>query len=325
MISSPPLIFIHYGPARYLRWTLQAARRTNPEKRIILLGDESNRSFARGTADFFLFENYANGTALAEFERVFQIIQGERHHFHKHGGIEAWLKFVFRRWFLMHEFLKSEKIDSFWTFDSDTLLLAPLAPREKNFSAFEATTQCRGMCLNAWVGSRRLVERYLTCINELFNDEIYLQGQRERFTKELGLAFNEMDAFSEFCKRASIKTCPASHVIEEATFDDALAIVDDYEPASQKILGKTTVKGLWISSSGELYIRQASDQAFVRLLSCNMSWMPDFFWKRLLLLTGPSSKSHVKISRKNQKDFTEVNLHTPWMSTLRNLLFRSPL
>ena len=308
-----PLIFIHYGPARYLRWTLLAARRTNPEKRIILLGDESNRRFACGVAEFFLFENYATGAALAEFERVFQVIQGERHRFHKAGGIEAWLKFVFRRWFLIYEFLKSEEINAFWTFDSDTLLLAPLVPREKFFSTFEATTQCRGMCLNGWIGSRHLVERYLTCINDLFNDDSYLQRQRDRLKKDVGLAFNEMDAFCEFCKRASVKTCRASQVIEGAVFDDALAFIEDYEPAPQKILGRTPIKRLWISSSGELYIRQASDQVFVRLLSCNMSWMPDFFWKRLFKATTPRknlfAEDHSLVVE--EKNLREISLDLP--------------
>jgi hypothetical protein len=198
MPLSSPLIFIHYGPARYLRWTLEAARRTNPEKRIILLGDQSNRHFTQGVAEFFFFEEFATGKPLQEFVRIFQVIQGERHRYTKEGGVEKWLQFVFRRWFLIDEFLKKEAIDSFWTFDSDTLLLESLDNVENRFRHVEATTQCRGKCLNAWVGSQSLVERYVCCINELFKDLLYLEQQRKRLLRDLTLSFNEMDAFEEF-------------------------------------------------------------------------------------------------------------------------------
>jgi len=98
-MNSSPIIFIHYGPAHYLKWTLETARRTNPEKMIVLLGDSSNRRFAGCGVQFVDFETMAGGEKELEFQKIFQVIQGARHRFNKHGGIEAWLKFVFRRWF----------------------------------------------------------------------------------------------------------------------------------------------------------------------------------------------------------------------------------
>jgi len=98
-LDSSPIIFIHYGPAHYLKWTLMAARRTNPDKRIVLLGDPNNRRFVGGGVQFVDFETLAGGEKEREFQKVFQIIQGERHRFNKPDGIKIWLKFVFRRWF----------------------------------------------------------------------------------------------------------------------------------------------------------------------------------------------------------------------------------
>ncbi|MBX9577075.1 MAG: hypothetical protein K2W97_01195 [Chthoniobacterales bacterium] len=318
MLSSAPLIFIHYGPASYLRSVLQAARRTNPKKRIILLGDASNRRFARGVAEFFFFEDYAKGEAVQEFERVFQVIQGERHRYTKEGGVEKWLKFVFRRWFLIHEFLKNQNIDAFWTFDSDTLLLESLDKIQSRFAHVEGTTQCRGKCLNGWIGSRSLVERYVNCINEIFNDSAYLQAQKERLLHEVTLSFNEMDAFEEFCRRENVKTCRASEIIAGEAFDDALAMVYEYEPAPQKILNRTEVKRLWVSATGQLYIRTALDQEMVRLLSCNMSWMPDFFWRRLFKLTTP--KRRARSFLENEKKLKEVSLDPSWLLKIKKLL-----
>ncbi len=316
MYSSPPLIFIHYGPAPYLRWTLQQARISNPHKRIILLGDEKNRSFARGIADFFPFKDYEKGKALQKFESVFQVIQGRQHCYTKEGGVETWLKFVFRRWFLINEFLKSQSINSFWTFDSDTLIWEPLDKIQARFTSFEGTTQCRGKCLNGWVGSQQLVERYVHCINELFNDTAYLEQQRERLHYEITNSFNEMDAFSEFCRREKIYTCRAAKVIGGETFDDALAIIDEYELAPKKILGRSQIKRLWVSSDGKFYIRRVADHQMVRLLTCNMSWMPDFFWKRLIKLAATSFQG----SKKNEPMYKEVSLEPPLFSKVKKFL-----
>lgn len=278
------MIFIHYGPAHYLRWTLKAARRTNPDKRIVLLGDPSNRRLAGSGVQFVDFETLAGGEKEREFEKVFQVIQGERHRFNKHGGMEIWLKFVFRRWFLIEEFLLREKIDSFWTFDSDTLILAPLWPRESRFSGCDAMTQCKDACLNGWVGSRALVSRYTCSILDQFRDPEYLVAQRGRLRTHAGLAFNEMDAFLEFRRREGVKTAHGEIPVDGEIFDDALAFSDGFEGASEKVLGKTTIKRLWTDGKS-IFAKQNESRQFVRMLTCNMSWMPDYMWRRIIAAT----------------------------------------
>lgn len=274
-----PIIFIHYGPATYLSRTLRCARRTNPDKRIILLGDQSNRRSAEGAAEYFPFEDFSSGAKPARFQQVFRAIQGERHRFSKHGGVEAWLKFVFRRWFLIEGFLAQAHIDSFWTFDSDTLILARLGQREARFRDVDATTQCRGECLNGWVGTFQLVEHFTSCILDLFSDVSFLETQRERLRTHAGLAFNEMDAFGEFRRRAGARTMRASSVIQGEAFDDALAFVDGYEPSPVSVHGRTAIKRLWTSPQGGIWAKL--DGEFVGLATCNMSWMPDYLWRRV--------------------------------------------
>ncbi len=294
-MSGVPIIFIHYGPAFYLRRTLNCTGRTNPDKRIILLGDPSNREHVCNGVEFVDFKTLTGGVKDRAFQDVFQIIQGRRHRFNKHGGGETWLTFVFRRWILIEEFLQREGIDSFWTFDSDTLVLAPLDPRESRFRDVDSTTQCRGECLNGWIGSRNLVDRYTRCIIGLFKDPAYLDAQRERLTTHAGLAFNEMDAFAEFRRRESLRTWPGETPINGEIFDDALAFVEDFEIAPEKVLGKTVIKRLWTDGKSIFARRSASGQ-FVRLLTCNMSWMPDYMWRRIIAATrgGEVARSRVE-------------------------------
>ncbi len=308
--ADAPILFIHYGPASYLHWTLRCARRTNPDKRIFLLGDESNRRSAEGAAEYFPFEDFSSGAKHARFQEVFQAIQGERHRFSKHGGVETWLKFVFRRWFLIEGFLAHENIDSFWTFDSDTIVLAPLAPREARFRDVDATTQCRGECLNGWVGSFRLVERYTACILDLFSDPLFLDAQRERLRAQAGLAFNEMDAFSEFRRRENVATRRASEFFDGEAFDDALAFAEDYERALDPILGRIPVKRLWTTQSGGIWAKSGGIP--VRLLTCNMSWMPDYLWRRILNTVKADSLVPAS-QRVDPGVLREVNLREPFL------------
>ena len=311
-LNTSPIIYIHYGPAHYLKWSLEAARRTNPEKQIVLLGDSSNRQFVGRGVQFVDFETLAGGEKEQEFQKVFQVIQGERHRFSKHGGIEAWLKFVFRRWFLIESFLEHEGGDAFWTFDSDTLILARLGTRENRFSDAEATTQCRGECLNGWIGSRALVSRYTRCMIELFQDPAYLEAQRERLRTHAGLAFNEMDAFAEFRLRESIKTWHGEAPVAGEIFDDALAFSKGFETSPEKVLGKTTIKRLWTDGEA-IFTRLKESGQFVRMLTCNMSWMPDYMWRRIAAATrggGDGSRGTGAEGRESRVEggFREENL-----------------
>ncbi len=283
---NPPLIFIHYGAAPYLRWTLRTARRTNPGKRIILLGDAQNRSSARGLAEHVEFSHLEEGPELAEFDRVFQVLQGDRHRFNKLHGTEFWLRFVFRRWFLIANFLRREHIEAFWTFDSDTLVLAPLQPREARYRGYDCTEQCRGECLNGFVGSRTLVENYIRTINLLFQDPDYLQAQRERLKTHAGLSFNEMDAYREFRSRHALRTIRAVEPIDGEVFDDALAFIEDYEESPEKLMNRTQVKRLWAGPGGGVFARR-KDGRVVRMITANLSWMPLFMYRRLARFATP--------------------------------------
>lgn len=313
---SNPLIFIHYGDAGYLRYTLDTAQRSNPDKRIILLGDDSNRKFCRGKVEHIPFSRLETGNELAEFDRIFQVIQGERHRYTKLHGTEFWLRFVFRRWFLMLNFLRQENIDAFWTFDSDTLVLAPLTAREERFRAFDCTEQCGGRCLNGYVSSRQIAESYTAMIIALYKDDAYLAEQRERLKVHMGLSFNEMDAYVTFRDRTGLKTWAGSEPLENEAFDDTLAHPGWSEAAPKKILGKTVVKRLWAGPQGGIFIRRTDNGSIVRLVSCNMSWMPDFLYRRLAQ-AATTPETDARVTRPpSLENLREVSLDEPPLETL---------
>jgi len=260
--------------------------------------------------DFTNYREFQSTERVHRFHAVFQPIEGTRHRLSKRSGNEQWLRFIFERWFLVSEFLRKQNIDRFWTFDSDTLLLAPLAGREKRFASYDATTQCRDCCLNGWIGSRHVVERYTDCILALFEDENYLATQRERIKQHTGLAFNEMDAFGEFRRRENVRTFHAARPLDGEFCDDSLAYDANFEASPHKVAGRIQVKRLWSSPDGALYAKHLETDRFVRMITCNLSWLPDYIGEKLARFCL-TPEQDAKVKPPVESELREVDLSQP--------------
>jgi len=286
-MSPVPILFIHYGPSAYLRQTLAGARRSNPGKEVHFLGDEDNRRFCPRGVRFHAMSDYSSGPLMSEFRAVFRPISGENHRFNKSGGVDTWLRFVFERWFIFRNFLEAHGIRRFWTFDSDTLVACDLGLREPRFAGFDATEQCRGCCLNGLINSIDLVHGYTAAMIRLFQDEAYLTKQHERLKIHRGLAFNEMDAWQTFRDESRPATCALGTPCEGEVFDDALGIPNGYVPASAKIRDRIPLKKVLVDQRGAAWALREPDNEPVRLLTLNLSWMPDYFYRRLSPVCRP--------------------------------------
>ena len=196
-----PIIFIHYGNTPYLEYTLRLARYHNPNKRVILLGDESNAWLKKIDIEHYLFADFARSTEVDKFNQVYKFIAGEK------KRKPEWTKFVFLRWFYIYNFIREYGIKQFWTFDSDTLILADLSTWEGVFIKFDCTTQCRGSCLNGFVASQEVVKKYVEKINELFERVDYLNEQKEEMKRDPNWAFTEMRAFDTYKKEERLNVC----------------------------------------------------------------------------------------------------------------------
>ena len=280
--NAAPVIFIHYGPSGFLRQTLRSARVTNPDKRVIFLGDASNRKLCPPGVDFAPIERFAVGEDLRRLRKAFVPIIGSAHRFNKQGGQEYWLRFVFERWFIILEFLKDEQIFRFWTFDSDTLIHCRLAAKEAELATYDATEQCCGRCLNGYISSRDVVESYTEKMIRLFQSPDYLDMQRERLKIHRGLAFNEMDAWQTHRDQEGLRTLPLGIPRNGEVFDDALAITKGWRVAAQKVRGRIPVKEIAFDEDSSVpYAFPENESSPVRLLTMNLSWLPDWLFRRL--------------------------------------------
>lgn len=277
-LSNYPIIFIHEGDCDYLEYTLKCAKVFNPRARVILLGDETNEKYKEPGIEHFFYKDF-QGEKSVLFDSVFQPIAGKDH------IREAWwINFVFKRWFHMFYFIKNQRITRFWTFDSDTLILCDPNLKTDKFKEYDFTEQCNGMCINGLINNPEIIEAYLDKINKLFQDETYLNRQREDFKVHTDYAFTEMRAYLEFKQNTPIKTLRLNTIIDDETFDDCICQQHDMEMEGG-------VKKLYFRDGG-VYLKHLPSQRLIKANSLNMSWVPVSFIKRVYdVVSQEGSKS----------------------------------
>lgn len=266
----PPLLFIHKGNSDYLFYTLTCAKLFNPEREIILLGDDANKHLGRVGFTHVPFSQFDDDPLLAQFNSVFQCIASP-----EWKGRE-WLQFVFQRWFYLHAFIEKRQISSFWTFDSDTILLSDLSIHEHKFQQFDCTTQCNDHCMNGWVGSREVVERYLLKTIEVFKRTPFLEKEKEKASRSVIQHFNEMRTFDIFREEEGIRTIRTATIIENSAFDECICLADGMET------NEHGTKNLYLNpSSGKVLEKKAGSDDFVLINGVNMSWVDSIFMAQL--------------------------------------------
>ncbi|GAA5508256.1 hypothetical protein [Novipirellula caenicola] len=271
-MANPPIIFTHYGNSRYLPYVLETARLTNPDKEVVLLGDEKNRWIGKQKGiTHRQFRDFDYGDAIDRFDRCYRPIQGPQHH-HIKGG-EDWLKFVFKRWFFVHNFLVAHQFDSFWHFDSDTMILESLADHEAKFESYECTEQCNGQCVNGYVSGSAFVSRYLQKINSIFEDTRFLEAkQQELESLHPNWAFTEMSAYECLKQDEQVRSIPLSSIIDGTTFDDC--ICHEHGMQMERLFNGREIKKIYCSAEGGFYGRNATTGEAVRMITLNFSWVP---------------------------------------------------
>ena len=274
-----PIIFCHYGNTFYLKYTLKSARINNPDKRIILLGDNTNRIIAKNIGvEHYLFKSFKYGSELEKFNSVYRLIQGNKHNNIRAGN--DWVNFVFKRWFYVYNFVLAEGFNSFWHFDSDTMILDNLERFEAILSEYDCTEQCNGSCLNGYISNISTVFGYITKINDIFERKEYLNSVQEEFSRNnQGFAFTEMRAYEIFKTEANIKAFHLNKIIDNTNFDDCICqehgMVMDTLPFDNK-----KIKKVYLNPDGRFFCKY--QKKLIKMNSLNLSTMPRYIFSSVL-------------------------------------------
>lgn len=313
---SVPLIFCHYGANPYLRYVLECAKLSNPDKTVFLLGDGRNEHIARQCGvEFRSFDDFDYGDRVETFNRVYQLIQGKEHG-HFKGGRD-WVNFVFKRWFFIFNFIKQEKLGSFWHFDSDNMILDRLSLHEEKFKGYDCTEQCQGICMNGYISGPDVVGGYLDKINEVFQRDEYLKTIQKDFDSlHPKFAFTEMAAYSIYKTEERVRSIRLNTVIDGTSFDDAI-VLEDGMVMEQLGYGKK-VKKVFLCSDGRFFCCEQSGQRLIRMNSLNLSYVPVYLFKQVL---AHQQRCRLAGSIKSQPDIRKMKtlafLAVPISVTLR--------
>jgi hypothetical protein len=287
-----PIIFIHYGNSSFLPFVIKIAKRFNPNKEIIFLGDKDNDYLQELDIFHYYFEEFSYGPEIEIFDRRYPYIENKRY------AKKAWAKFILRRWFIINNFIKQKKISQFWTFDSDNFLLTDLEPYENKFALYDCTSQCNGICLNGFVPSKEVVQNYINKINELLLREGYTDIWQERYRQKPDLFYTEMEAFSVFVKEEAIRNFHISRIYEDAAFEDSITYVKDGMEMYEKQIKNRYIKKLYLKNGG-IYCKHLSSGKFIKMNNLNLSWMPKYVF--------PLLYSNI-MSDRSEIDFVPINL-----------------
>ncbi len=181
--SPPPIILIHRGDSFYLAHTIAQARSSNPDSRLILLGDRSN-SFYLGV-EHHRYEDYFDGAR--EFADLFTYEYFPTYQY-------PWILFCHQKYFALRDFVRAQKIDKLLLIDSDVLIYGPVGPYFDYYRDYRMTLSAASFpsaqAAFAVVNDSTVVRDLCRIYRELFRcnpDDLNNRFGTNCFTEMLGL------------------------------------------------------------------------------------------------------------------------------------------
>ena len=286
------LIFTHYGNSEYLEYTLRQATRSNPTMRCVLIGDEKNQTTALAAGWEHIQLKTLKSAKRDEFNARFRWIQGPLHHPVKGG--QDWLRYVFERFFCVASFVKQQKAEHFWHFDSDTMILQELSYFTQHIleKRVACTTLCNNSCPSGLI-TTSFLDSYCDSIVKVFRNEIMLSKmQAEYDSKRPDHAYTEMQAFCDHRDAFKARTLHLACEFIEANvyFDDCICQPHSFETFSTAG-GKQSLKALR-NQNGTIVARRGKKN--ISFATVNCSWVPIevFQWIECIMEGKGSSVPH---------------------------------
>ena len=172
--ASPPscIIYFHEGFSPYLPFALRQARISNPDARIILLGDNQNR------IQGIQYEHHL----LSDYESRHQEFLDCYRHFHPgHLGDE---RRCIERWVYLSEFLKKQKIEEFLFLDSDMLLFCDVREILSTSRGYDAAGAPMFWAFCYFL-RKNLVQEFSEWIFQQYQNPSVVKKWEERFRRHL--------------------------------------------------------------------------------------------------------------------------------------------
>jgi hypothetical protein len=186
---SYPIIMIHRGDSPYLAHAIAQAKSSNPESRVILIGDRSN-SYYLGIEHYdyrHYFDEAAKFSSLFEY-KYFPSYQ------------HSWMLFNHQKYFCLRDFCREKNIEQFLLIDSDVMLYEDITPYYNLYkgSAITLIKDPGAYVAGAWftfVQDLIALEKICSVFIKLYSNEG--EGIRERLNLEMYSEMNGLRLFMD--------------------------------------------------------------------------------------------------------------------------------
>ncbi|MEI7815304.1 MAG: hypothetical protein WCJ13_11035 [Coriobacteriia bacterium] len=212
------LITMHVGNPDYLRTCLAQAHFSNPNSRIVLLGDESNRD-CPAYVEHFDSEDYFE--SAREFANIYR-------HFSPNP---EWVELLcIQRWFVINEFVKRHDIQCFLHIDSDVLLYSDFQNEAEYFGLLgrfdcARTETSPGTSI---FSRQEVLGEFCQFIMDVYRNDELLQGIAEAYSRAdnflslmnySGGSLQDMALFTSFCSQPHVMSVDLSATTGGSAFN----------------------------------------------------------------------------------------------------------
>jgi hypothetical protein len=278
MHRNVPIIFIHYGDSFYLKHVLKSAKKYNSKKNIILLGDDLNKKYKQFGVTHFSINDYLKSDDVKIFFKVFQYISGE-----KYVGGRKWTQFNFLKLFALKNFMLVNNLSNIWIFDSDVLITESLEIHEYKFINFDYSSQNELLMPQGMINNINFLIQFTSFINSKFQDDAFLSECISDFSQNPQFGLTYMRFFKEYNKVYQLNTLPIQTIFYKERFDRCLfeqfqdgMEMYDINPFQFRI------KKVFFYPSGEIFTKAYGKNEFIKLITINLSWLPNHIINRIV-------------------------------------------
>ncbi len=265
-----PIVFIQKDDARFLNLALVRAKASNPDSRLIVIGD--NLSPKLDFAEYYSMKGLSKGAN--KFNEKYVHLSTV--------GFDFEL-FCFQRWFVLNEFMHKEKINSCLHLDHDVLLYSNVTLNQKEFSKapFAYSFGTSGHCF--FINDLKQFDKLCEFITSFYTDKKRLAGLRnmyeDRLQKHLLGGVCDMTALKIFAQENPKLVMDVSEITTSGIFDHNINASDGFETfcGLKKIIVKNGLPFVIVKSTKKIvplkaiHMQRLAKSLMRKFSDCNFS------------------------------------------------------
>lgn len=121
-MKCPPIVFFSLGFREDLRCSVLQARSSNPEARIVVIGDRTNDKFGSLVEHVNVYDYF---DYACEFSKYYKHMSSNSY----------WIELLcYQRWFVILKYMEMDGVDSVFHVDTDVLIYSDIKEMHRNFS-----------------------------------------------------------------------------------------------------------------------------------------------------------------------------------------------